>query len=176
MDALRGDKKNVGRGLWTPRLLGTHDGVEPVEHADCLQGSLGGSPRAACGDRHGKDSAKAASDFHHDCDWLKEIERLTVEAGIPLFGYGGDIDKQALFLRKTLDYLVDRETGPAVKALFRQVEIVAKKYRFPNLVMKGHGVNESSVTVEDQALDARWQSPIQTVQIESLSMSPLLLT
>src|SRR4051794_24216428 len=98
LDSLRCYEKDVRCRFRAACLVGTHHGVEPIEHADRLQGRLGGSRSAARGNRHGQNSAKATGDLDYDFNGPEEIERLAMEDVVPLLGDDGDVDEQAFFV------------------------------------------------------------------------------
>src|SRR5690606_28004189 len=80
-------------------------------------------------------------------DEVAEVELLL------LFGDGGGIERQPGFAREQLDDLRRRYTPERVEAALGKAEAVFEHGGRPCPEVRGHGVHQCSITIEDQGVE-----------------------
>ena len=75
--------------------------------------------------------------------------QMAFELGFFFNGDRGDVQVETGPLDDMLGNLERRPAAEGVEFVFAQIEPVATERQDPGFVMHGHGINESSITVED---------------------------
>ena len=96
----------------------------------------------------------ATRDRHDEIDRDRAIDEW--EEALVLVVRGGDgVADHALLTGEHLDDRHRRHSGEGIEAVARELDAHRRKRGAPRLVVRGHGVDERAVAVEDQRLVLR---------------------